>query len=255
MASLVDFLSSYDNVKAGMKTIYLLDFDGTLAPLARRPELARLSPPRRRILKKLAQRPGTKVAIISGRELGNLKRKVGIPGLTLIGNHGFETEVRGRRRVYPAAQRFIPYIKKISKVLRAALRFKGVLIEDKGLTLSVHYRQVKAAEQKKLNRAFNAAVAPWRRRVKITRGKKVIELRPPHDWDKGKAVNWLLKELKLRDYFPIYIGDDRTDEDAFRVLKERGMTYFVGRGRTAAKRKLKDVGAVYRLLEREYISD
>jgi trehalose 6-phosphate phosphatase len=237
-----------------MKYFLMLDYDGTLTPLKKHPKLARLSPSRRSFLKKLADRPEIKMAIVSGRELAPMKRMVGIPHLIYVGNHGLEIESDEKHWTYPAAIKFIRTLKKIKTALRLKLPYRGILIEDKGLTLSIHYRQLPAKTLARFNRNFGLAIKPWRSLVRITHGNKVYELRPPVAWDKGKAVKWLINNFKLKAYRPVYIGDDRTDEDAFRALRGTGITIHVGGGKTAARTRLKDVAGVYRYL-RSLVND
>jgi len=231
-----------------LKILLLLDYDGTLVPIKKHPKLARLSPQRKTFLRKLANHPGIKMAIISGRKLSDIKKLVTVPGLIYVGNHGLEMEIAGRRIIYPAVNRFVPTLKKIKAALSAAHRIKGVLVEDKGYTLSVHFRLLPADRLKTFHRLFLQAMRRWRAKVRITSGKKVIEIRPPVDWDKGKAIKWVINKLRLGDYWPVYIGDDKTDEDAFRALKEKGMTIHVGGGKTLANMRVKNIGGVYRYL-------
>lgn len=229
----------------------LLDFDGTLAPLARRPALAKLSPARRKMLAGLTRRPGLKLAVISGRKLSVVRRLVGLERAIYLGNHGFEALAGGRYWVLPAARRYVKLLRRIRSSLKTSLRYPGLLVEDKELTLSVHFRALPPARLAAFKKDFTRALAPWRNAVKVTTGKKVFEVRPPLAWNKGKAVRWLIKRLGPGEYYPVYIGDDRTDEDAFRALRGRGLTYRVGRpAATAARYHLKNVAAVYGLLKR-----
>jgi trehalose-phosphatase len=222
-----------------------LDYDGTLTPIKKHPKLGRLSRERKSILRKLAGHPGIRMAIISGRELSDLKKMVGIPGLIYAGNHGLEIEANGKYWGLPAAKRLTPLLKKIRTELAQKLRYRGILIEDKGLTLSVHYRLLPAKIFSLFSKDFIRALKPWKHQIRITHGKKVFEIRPPVDWDKGKAVKWAINKLKLKDYRPVYVGDDRTDEDAFRALGEKGTTIHVGGGKTIAKTRVKNIDGVY----------
>jgi len=232
-----------------VKRLLMLDYDGTLTPIRKHPKLAVLSPKRRYFLRQLAGRPGNKLAIISGRKLSDIKRLVGIKNIIYVGNHGFEIEAGGKYWIHPAAKRFSLLLKKIKRALKNGLSYRQIFIEDKGLTLSVHYRCLAGKRLPAFKKAFFRAVKPWQDRLMLTHGKKVFELRPPVDWDKGKAVNWLIGRPGQKDYFPVYIGDDRTDEDAFRALKGKGLALKVGPGgKTLAAKRLRDVAAVYRFL-------
>lgn len=229
-----------------MKHFIMLDYDGTLTPVRDHPKLARLSIKRKLFLRKLACRPDIKMAIISGRKLSVVKKLAGIRNIIYAGNHGFEIEIEGKRIIHPAARRFIPILKIVKAGLSAVRRIQGVFIEDKIFTLSVHFRSVPAGRLRYFRKLFFQIMRCWKGKVKITGGKKVFEVRPPVDWDKGKAVKWIIRSLKLRDYLPVYIGDDETDEDAFREIKNKGLTIKVGNSKySLAKYYLKDVRAVY----------
>jgi len=233
-----------------MPNILLLDYDGTLTPLVQRPEEALLSQERRQLLKKLAAQKNIKLAIVTGRGLRDIKKLLRLPELIYIGNHGFEIEFRKKVIVPAAARRSRPLFQKLVRELRKALKpYTGCQIEDKKWTVSVHYRRVTAAQQNKVRHIVRHLITPLAKDKKLlmTTGKKVIGFRPPVPWDKGQAVLWLLK--KYPSYSPVYIGDDITDEDAFRVLRKKGQTYYVGsKKKTLAKKRLKDVRAVYALL-------
>ena len=232
-----------------MKLFLMLDYDGTLTPIVENPQRTVLSAPRREILKCLARQPEIKLAIISGRKLSVVKKLVSISKIIYVGNHGFEIRAGGKRWIHPAAKKSIPLLKKIKTELKKKLHYRGLLIEDKGLILSIHYRSLAESAMPAFKRDFKLVLKPWRPAIKITSGKKVFEVRPPLNWDKGKAVHWLIKNLKLQKYTPVYIGDDKTDEDAFKALKGRGLTYLVGgHSRTAAKRRFGSINDVYRFL-------
>lgn len=234
-----------------MNLFLLLDYDGTLTPIVKRPEKAILSRKRREILRQIAHHPSIKMAIISGRQLSDIKKLIAIPHIIYVGNHGFEIEIQGKHQIHPAAKYFVHILKKIKNKLARKIKIKGVLIEDKEFTLSIHYRLVSRQDLQSFHQLFSTIIESWKKKIRITTGKKVIEIRPPFDWDKGKAVRWIISKLKLKSYFPVYIGDDRTDEDAFRVLKGKGISAKVGMsGKTLADRRLKNVAEVYRFLSR-----
>jgi trehalose 6-phosphate phosphatase len=237
-------------IQQAVKTLLFLDYDGTLTPIVRRPSMAHLSAARKNILRKLARHPGVELAVISGRKLSNLKKQVGIPHIIYVGNHGFEIEIGGEKIVHPGAKKFAVELKKIRARLERMIKVKGAWVEDKGLTLSLHYRVVAENRIKLLRNMFFRLMGPWEKKVRITHGKKVFEIRPAFDWDKGKAVKWLIRKVGETKHFPVYIGDDLTDEDVFRVLRNRGETVKVGKGKTAAAGRLKDIREVYRYLGR-----
>ncbi len=247
--------------------IYLfLDYDGTLAPIVKKPELANLPKESKSILFKLMKNPKFSIAIISGRSIKQLKQKVRIKDIALAGNHGLEMELpsgtsrRGVKSptlkyVHPLARKIRPVTKNIKHKLDIACKpIKGAFVEDKGLTLSVHYRLVKGAKIKKLKHSVIATLTPYieSKKVKITNGKKVIEVRPPIKWDKGSLVDYLLKRKKnkRRRILPIYLGDDETDESAFKRLKKKGITIFVGGKNTVSNAEyyVRDTKEVFRFL-------
>lgn len=224
------------------KSILLLDYDGTLTPIVDFPENAKISNKRRDLLKKISQK--VPIAIVSGRDIKSLKKFLKLPNIYYVGNHGFEIEYMGKKTINPAAKKFAPTLAKLTRALNKALKsFAGCRIENKKWSGSAHFRGIKPTQVKKFKKIFWQTVKPFTK-VKITEGKKVFELRPPVNWHKGKAVKWLLK--KFKGYQAIYIGDDTTDEDAFKVVKN---SCRVGRTKkTAAKHFLKDVDEVYQFM-------
>ncbi|HEX6940375.1 MAG TPA: trehalose-phosphatase [Longimicrobiales bacterium] len=237
------------------RMLLALDFDGTLVPIAPRPEAAVLSGEARSLVARLAARPDTDVAVVSGRALEDIRAKVGLDGVYYAGNHGLEIEGPGVQRVHADAVAARPRIEACAAELREALAgIEGVVLEDKGVTLSVHYRLVASEEEVARVRATVLRVCGGREGVRITEGKRVLEARPAADWDKGHATRFLLKALEL-DALPrspaIFIGDDLTDEDAFRALRGRGDGVLVAAGEpseTAATAVLHSTDEVLELL-------
>lgn len=236
------------------RAILLFDYDGTLTPIVERPELAVLSPDMRRLLERLAQRHT--VAIISGRSLVDIKKLVGLKGIYYAGNHGFEISGPMVRLVRPGTKRVRPTIAKLCEELRKKLnQIGGVIVEDKGLTASIHYRLVARGELGRMKRILGQIVKPHVGSgvIRITRGKKVFEIRPNIEWDKGKAVLWIINVIDPKGMLtPFYMGDDQTDESAFLALKNRGVTVLISekQKKSHAKFFLKNVGEVKILLER-----
>jgi len=223
-------------LKSANHILLLCDFDGTLTPIIDKPELVSLASETKKIIWTLARNRRFTVGIISGRALSDLKERVGIDGVVYSGNHGLEIEGFGTNFLEPIAEEVRPFFQILSHVLTITLRgIKGAFVENKGLTLSVHYRSVDEAEEQKMIDAFNKVTSPLHitGRIKITKGKKVYEIRPPSDWNKGKAIAWLINKLKedkvKAKALPIYLGDDLTDEDAFKVIEGYGgISIFVG---------------------------
>ena len=226
-----------------------LDYDGTLTPIVSHPEKAFLSDSTRQTLRTLATR--APVAILSGRELEDVRKRVGIDGIVYAGIHGFDIAGLGGLRRQEATK-FLPALDAAEKELREKLAgIAGALIERKRFSIAVHYRNANESDFPELERGVSE-VAARHRELRTMEGKKVYELLPNIDWDKGKAVLWLLENLDLErgKVRPIYIGDDRTDEDAFRALGQRGAGILVSEHPrpTAASYSLKDHSEVERFL-------
>lgn len=228
-----EFSTGYRNAS---HVLLLSDYDGTLTPIVGRPQDAVLPPGMRDKLSALAGKPSVSVGIISGREMAELEGLVGIGGIYYAGNHGLEMEGPGLSYINPQAEGGKALINDLAKKLAAELdSIDGVIIEDKGLSLSVHYRLVKDSRVNIVTDTFEKITSPLRSEgtIKVTTGKKVLEVRPPIDWNKGKAVEAITGEiktlLKLDNILTVYLGDDVTDEDAFRVLRRpEGWSVFVG---------------------------
>lgn len=230
--------------RAAGRMLVALDFDGTLAPIVERPGDATLLPETEAPLRRLVGRSDTVVALVSGRGLADVRGRVGLDGIYYAGNHGFEIEGPGVTRIHPAASDVRPALESCVEALEAALADEpGTEVEDKGCTLSVHYRR---AERPGAGERVRSAIREHCRRpgLRVTEGKKVFEIRPDVEWHKGKATEFLLDvvagdEEDGTDGGPvrvpgaprlpaIFVGDDRTDEDAFAVVRELGGGIVVG---------------------------
>jgi trehalose 6-phosphate phosphatase len=224
-------------IQESRNILFLADFDGTLTPIAEKPELAFMSVEIRQLLDSLARQPHLTVGIISGRALSDLKEKINLDNIIYSGNHGFEIEGPGLNFINPIANEIRPFFRAIKNVLTLALgSIKGVLIEDKGITLSVHYRQVETEKVPEVESAVKKVVSgPATGGVfMITPGKEVYDVKPAASWDKGKAIRLLMKRFgkggRRSGLLPIYLGDDLTDEDGFQVIEKygQGITVHVG---------------------------
>lgn len=220
------------------KTILLfLDYDGTLTPIVSRPENAALPDSVRTLLTGLLASRRFRIAIVSGRALADIKNRVGIGGIVYAANHGLEAEGPGVKRVFFAEQKFRLLLSEISVALKRIVAvFPGSQLEDKGLTLSIHYRRVDPKAAAAMRAAVLRTLKPYtaKNRIRLNKGKMVFEVRPPVEWNKGKFVMWLMKQWKTActgGIAAVYLGDDVTDEDAFRALQGKGLTVFVGRYR------------------------
>lgn len=239
--------------------VLFLDYDGTLTPIVRRPERAVLADSTRALLGSLRGNPHYIVAVVSGRALEDVRRLVGLDGIIYAGNHGLELEGPQISFVNPRAKAAQPLLGRIAKQLERELRaVRGALVENKGLSLSVHFRRVRRGDLQRVKLIFEESTRPYllKGEIRIAGGKKVFEVRPPISWNKGKVVTWLLKRPaimgKTEITLPIYVGDDLTDEDAFRALLGKGITVYVGRPNTSSKAEyyLANVREVKRFLRK-----
>lgn len=197
------------------------DVDGTLSAIAPTPESATLLPGVAELLEQLRTRFDV-VALVSGRAADDARRMVGLPGVLYIGNHGLERIEADAAtvQVLPEAE---PYVEAVNTTLddldaTLAARFPGVHIERKGVTGSIHVRNAPdpAAAEESIARSLTTIAVP--RGLLVTRGRRIVEVRPPVAVDKGVAVAGVIRERGLRG--ALYLGDDRTDLDAFRALRQ-----------------------------------
>jgi alpha,alpha-trehalase len=210
--------------------VLFLDYDGTLVPICKEPSLARLSLNTRNVIKDLLRNPFLSVGVISGRSLKEIRKMVGIRNLLYAGNHGFEMYFKDRTWTHPELEEFTPRLKKVVRELRNRTgEIAGVLVEDKKFTASIHYRNVTSHSPGSLRAVINDILAPYPETFTLFRGKKVFEIRPCIEWNKGKALERLTELLAIRTKLVrIYIGDDQTDEDAFSALGKGDIAIRVG---------------------------
>jgi alpha,alpha-trehalase len=238
--------------------LYLfLDYDGTLSPIVRDPGKAVLSLRMRGKLEALAKVSRCRIAVISGRKLGDIRGRVGIAGITYGGNHGLEVagpDGAFRYPLPPMARRALDEVRgKLKKGLAAV---RGTFLEEKGMSLTLHLRKVKRDELLIAAHVLSEATKPYRMRgeIIVRPGKEAFEVRPSVEWDKGKTLLRLLEKNTVIDGeppWPLCVGDDWTDEDAFRAIGERGVTVFVGQPRqTKARYYLRNIGEVAAFLGR-----
>jgi trehalose-phosphatase len=215
------------------RILIALDLDGTLAPITEWPRDARIPEETRILLRKLSLLPLVTVAVVSGRALADVRERVGLDRLTYCGNHGFEIE--GPEFVWRSAEARAhrPSLARAVAQLRLETAvMPGVIVEDKGLTASVHWRMASNEDRQVLGPLVIAAVErnPG---LRITHGKAVWELRPQVSGSKGTAVCHLLERAGMVPADAIFLGDDETDESAFRELRD-GVTLRVGDSITTA---------------------
>lgn len=255
MSKRCDALANWARLRqaAGAQRLLLLtDFDGTLAPIVRHAAHARITGSTRRLLHALSRLRGVRVGVVSGRAASWLRQRVRLASLIYVGNHGLEIQGPGARFVHPLARHYVPSQARLARELRIALAdLPRAWVEAKRFTLSVHWRAVAPRDVPAFHHRTRTVLAPWSAagRIQLTTGKRVIEIRPPIPWDKGNAVDWLAKRYGGTVW---YLGDDQTDEAAFRAVNRRnGVSVLVGhRGATAARWALATPSEVRRLLSR-----
>jgi trehalose 6-phosphate phosphatase len=234
-----------------------LDFDGTLAPIADDPAVPELTEANRAALSSLAATDRVDVAVVSGRSLADVRTRVDVPGVDYAGNHGLELDIDGEESTHPLAAARLPTVRRVRDELAPRLApLTGCTLEDKRLTLTVHTRgasQADATLARKRTRTVVDAVAGDD--LHVSSGKRVLELRPAFPSGKDLAVR-LLEEHAGDDTLVVAVGDDTTDEAAFRAVAPDGVSVHVGDGAdTAADYRVDGpagVANVLRWLEAEH---
>jgi alpha,alpha-trehalase len=227
---------NYDRIAARLEAAeaaVFLDYDGVLTPIVSHPDLAVLSDETRAVLTELAL--VTTVAVVSGRDVDDVMGKIAVPGIYYAGSHGFDIVAPSGQPVEDESlDRFSVYLEPLDRateMLEARVRdIEGAQVERKRFAIAVHYRRVAADDYARLEGAVTET-APEVPMLRVESGKKIFEFRPDFEWDKGSALEWLLHELGLDGpgVVPLYLGDDTTDEDAFRVIRDYGIGIVVGR--------------------------
>ncbi|KAJ4712820.1 Trehalose 6-phosphate phosphatase [Melia azedarach] len=242
-------LKSFEHITSyakNKKIAMFLDYDGTLSPIVDDPDCAIMSESMRSAVRNVAKYFPT--AIISGRSRDKVYDLVGLTELYYAGSHGMDimgpvahtmsddhpnciksTDQMGKEvTLFQPAREFIPMIQEVLKILVENTKsIKGAKVENHKFCVSVHYRNVDEKNWPTIAQCVHDIIKDYPR-LRLTHGRKVLEVRPVIDWNKGKAVEFLLESLGLSnsdDVLPIYIGDDKTDEDAFKVLREKNRGY------------------------------
>ncbi|GBE00255.1 trehalose-phosphate synthase [bacterium BMS3Abin07] len=223
------FFDSIDTLEDQIKNreIFLFfDYDGTLVPIVESPELAYIPEKIRQLIRKL--KDNFAIAVITGRTIGDIRKRVGIDDIIYAGNHGSEIWDGGNLIISQDSSEINIKLKEIlEKLNRGLSHIPGVFIEDKGITASIHFRNVWIKHLGELFSVFWGIIKDYEDIFRITSGKKVFEIRPLNAWNKGDAVNYIMYKFG-KAMIPFYIGDDTTDEDAFRAVRGRGISVCVG---------------------------
>ena len=248
-------------VRRSRELVVFLDYDGTLTGIVNDPPKAVISKETRDVLRSLTAL--CTVGILSGRDVQVVKKLVGLQGMIYAGSHGFDIIMPDGRRLDNARwDAFLPFLDEAERELHRLLKgIPGAFAERKRFAIAVHYRLVDPRRVKEVRKRFESVASTFSSTLRRSGGKKVFELLPNVAWDKGKALLYLLSVLKLDDraqgeVLPIFVGDDLTDETAFRALRRRGLGILVedaGRERqrgTLARYSLRDPDEVRLFLER-----
>lgn len=239
---------------AKMKQVVIfLDYDGTLSPIVENPDQAYMAPEMREAVKNVAKYFPT--AIVSGRCRAKVYNFVRLSELYYAGSHGMDIKGPSSRKhqkgnqnvLCQPAKEFLPMMTEVHEILLEKIKgIPGASVENNKFCLSVHFRCVEEENWGDLADRVKGVLKDYPK-LRLTQGRKVLEIRPTIKWDKGKAIEFLLESLgyaNSKDVLPIYIGDDRTDEDAFKVLRKRGQGFGI-----LVSKIPKETQAVYSLQE------
>ena len=215
-------------LKDGRHLLVLLDFDGTLAEFNPDPEAVELPGPRRNLLLALAAKPDTTLGIVSGRRLADVRGRTRLPPqVWYSGLHGLEIEGPGAAFVHPEARKAFAVLREVAGGLSADLSaMPGVFIEDKVFSLVAHFREASAGHAARVPEIVGKHARPHLESglFRLMHGACMLELLPNIEWHKGSAVAWILERVSAdRDTATIYVGDDVTDQDAFRIVRGHGL--------------------------------
>jgi trehalose 6-phosphate phosphatase len=233
------------------RLLLLLDFDGTLSPIVDDPARASLPVAFHHALRELIRVRGVSIAIISGRRIDFLRRRVRLR-VIYAGNHGLRIQGPGLLFEAPLARQARPLMGRLAvEIRRKIARIRGATVDNNGFTLSVHFRNVSTHQAGAVARIARSVCHRYTDRVELRSAKKHVEIRPKIPWNKGAAALWIREHLKCPHI--ICVGDDATDEDMFRALPG-AITVKVGQGTTAARYRCHDPASVLaflRMLRRE----
>ena len=236
--ALQSFSSIAEKLK-GKELAVFLDYDGTLTPIVSDPSAARITPAMTETISQLASRHPT--AIVTGRKIDTITSFLSLPSLYYAGSHGFDIRAPGLRHLKSVADDFLPDLGAVRDAVREGVKgVPGSLVEDNVYSISVHYRNADEDGRRRIEAVVKQAFSGHEQRLQLLPGKMVHEIRPQMDWHKGEAVHFLLSAMREEqqgkgggggggDWAAVCMGDDTTDEDAFRLLErdEQSVTVLV----------------------------
>lgn len=249
-------LGGFEDIMSAAKmkqVVIFLDYDGTLSPIVENPDQAYMAPEMREAVKNVAKYFPT--AIVSGRCRAKVYKFVRLSELYYAGSHGMDIKGPSARKhqkgnqnvLCQPAKEFLPMMAEVYGILLEKTKdIPGANVENNKFCLSVHFRCVEEESWSDLADRVKSVLKEYPK-LRLTQGRKVLEIRPTIKWDKGKAIEFLMESLgyaNSKDVLPIYIGDDRTDEDAFKVLRKRGQGFGI-----LVSKLPKETDAVYSLQE------
>jgi trehalose 6-phosphate phosphatase len=236
------------------RLLFLSDYDGTLAEFDPDPTIPRPSPRTAEILCQLATRTDMSFGIVSGRRIADLRTRTQLPSrVYLAGLHGMEIEIGARRWQHPDLEAARQSVRTLYERLDHVRGIPGLLLEDKHASVAVHLRAVPTAMQAEAIRRADACAQELVARGKIRRlaGSLVVEYLPNLAAHKGDATKWIAADVAERCRKPVwtvFVGDDVTDEDAFKAIKN-GISVVVGERESHATHRVANVDEVCSLLD------
>jgi trehalose 6-phosphate phosphatase len=234
--------------------LLLFDFDGTLCDFSLDPAAVWLPDARRDLLLTIEASRRATLAIVSGRRLDDVRRRAGLPlSVYCAGLHGLEIEGGGEHFVHPDADAAAELLAGLARTLARDLSgMPGVFVEDKTLSIVAHYRGASDVHSDRATQIVLDATQPYvsKGTLRVMHGSAMLELLPNTPWDKGDAVEWIHQRVRAAhpDVTCVYVGDDVTDEDAFRVVRDRGLAIGAS-GRVSGDFNINGPAEVARLIE------
>jgi trehalose 6-phosphate phosphatase len=239
---------------AGTRLLFLSDYDGTLADFDPDPTIPRPSTQTAELLCKLASRPDLSMGIVSGRRISDLRTRTQLPSRAyLAGLHGMEIEVGARRWQHPDLEAARQYVRSLYERLDTVRSIPGLVLEDKHASVAVHVRAVSPELRAEAIGKADQCADQWVSTGKLRRlrGSLVVEYLPNIAAHKGDATTWIAQDVEDRcntKVWTVFVGDDVTDEDAFKAIKQ-GISVLVGARETHATHRVADTNEVCSLLD------